>query len=85
MSLNWNFTNQSRAILDTIVNTEAVDRKNSKNPDHFLLREVGTKLPTDPDDVGNPLVSSPPGLCLSITLVVHQQADKTEYSETTNF
>ena len=63
------------------MNTKAVDGEYSQNPDHLLLGEICTKPPGVPDDVCYPLVSPPPGLCLLVSLVVHQQTNQTEYSE----
>ena len=64
------FTYEACAILNTVVDTETVDRENAEDPDDLLLREVPGEPPGDPDEVRQPLVSPHPGLCL-LLLVVH--------------
>ena len=64
------FTNEPRAILHPVMNTETVNRENAENPDDLLLGEVLGEPPGDPDEVRHPLVSPPPGLRL-LLLVIH--------------
>ena len=73
------FTNETRAILNPVVDTETVDGQDPQDPDDLLLGEVSGEPPGDPDEVWHPLVSPPPGLCL-LLLMVHQKAHQMEYS-----
>ena len=64
------FTNEPRAILHPVMDTETVDREDAENSDDLLLGEVPGEPPGDPDQVRHPLVSPPSGLSL-LLLVIH--------------